>query len=115
MNPLVKAVAIAANAHLTHAPDKGGSPYILHPLRMMMKMTTDEEKMVAVLHDVVEDHASEGWTFERLATKAFPKPSLTACVVSPSCTKTRTTPRSSTGPPATPSPRPSNSLTSRTT
>lgn len=73
MNPLVKAVAIAANAHLTHAPDKGGSPYILHPLRMMMKMTTDEEKMVAVLHDVVEDHASEGWTFERLAEEGIPE------------------------------------------
>ena len=72
MNPVAKAVAIASNAHLTHGPDKGGSPYILHPLRMMMRMTTDETRMVAVLHDVVEDHIDEGWTFERLAEEGIP-------------------------------------------
>jgi (p)ppGpp synthase/HD superfamily hydrolase len=32
-----------------------GSPYILHPLRPMMQMHTDEERIVAILHDVVED------------------------------------------------------------
>lgn len=47
MNPLLKAVAIAANAHLTHAPDKGGSPYILHPLSL-----EPDPQMRAVLLDV---------------------------------------------------------------
>ena len=35
--------------------DKAGAPYILHPLRVMLRMKTDEERRVALLHDVVED------------------------------------------------------------
>lgn len=35
--------------------DKAGKPYILHPLRVMLKMDTEEEQVVALLHDVVED------------------------------------------------------------
>jgi (p)ppGpp synthase/HD superfamily hydrolase len=35
--------------------DKAGFPYIMHPLRVMMRMKTLEEKIIAVLHDVVED------------------------------------------------------------
>jgi (p)ppGpp synthase/HD superfamily hydrolase len=34
--------------------DKAGRPYIEHPHPMMDKMATDEEKMVAILHDVLE-------------------------------------------------------------
>jgi len=30
-------------------------PFIFHPLRVMMKMDTDVERVVAVLHDVLED------------------------------------------------------------
>ena len=71
-HPLAKAIAIAAKAHLTHPPDRGGAPYILHPLRLMSMMATDEEKMTAVLHDVVEDHSQEGFTFEYLAEQGIP-------------------------------------------
>ena len=35
--------------------DKGGAPYIIHPLRVMCAMQTETEQIVAVLHDVVED------------------------------------------------------------
>lgn len=35
--------------------DKAGKTYIRHPLRLMEQMDTDEERIVAVLHDVVED------------------------------------------------------------
>src|SRR5438093_13074125 len=35
--------------------DKAGRPYIEHPIRVMNEMGTDEERMVAVLHDVLED------------------------------------------------------------
>ena len=35
--------------------DKAGKPYILHPLRVMLRMRTGTEMMVAVLHDVIED------------------------------------------------------------
>lgn len=50
------ALKIAVEAH-TGQVDKVGQPYILHPLRIMLAMTTDEERMVAALHDVVEDSA----------------------------------------------------------
>lgn len=51
---LERAIAIAATAHAGQV-DKGGAPYILHPLKVMLRMTTLEERIVAVLHDVVED------------------------------------------------------------
>ena len=44
--------------------DKGGNPYILHPIRVMLSLDSEEERIVGVLHDVVED--CEGWTWERL-------------------------------------------------
>jgi (p)ppGpp synthase/HD superfamily hydrolase len=51
---LERAIAIAATAHAGQV-DKGGAPYILHPLQVMLRMHTLEERIVAVLHDVVED------------------------------------------------------------
>ena len=48
------AILIAVKAHFGQV-DKQGVPYILHPLRVMFAMTTDMERIVAVLHDVVED------------------------------------------------------------
>lgn len=53
-DPLSHAISIAATAHYGQA-DKGGQPYILHPLRLMSKFTGQDERIVAVLHDVVED------------------------------------------------------------
>ena len=60
---LEKAIKIAVEAH-TGQVDKGGNPYILHPLRVMLSLDTEEERIVGILHDVVED--CEGWTWERL-------------------------------------------------
>jgi len=51
---LARSIMIAARAHAGHT-DRGGKPYILHPLRLMLKMETEDEMIVAVLHDVVED------------------------------------------------------------
>lgn len=48
------AISIALKAHNGQV-DKGGNPYILHPLAVMNRVETIEEKIVAVLHDVVED------------------------------------------------------------
>jgi len=55
-NILASAIALAAKAHEDQT-DRGGHAYILHPLRMMMRLrTTDDELMaIAVLHDVIED------------------------------------------------------------
>jgi (p)ppGpp synthase/HD superfamily hydrolase len=51
---LAKALEIAYNAHEGQT-DKAGASYILHCLRVAKSMSTDEEKIVALLHDVVED------------------------------------------------------------
>ena len=51
---LDKAIEIAKIAHKGQV-DKGGHPYIDHPLRVMNNLETVEEKIVAVLHDAVED------------------------------------------------------------
>ncbi|MFV0271789.1 MAG: hypothetical protein ACK5HZ_08955 [Macellibacteroides fermentans] len=64
---LQKAIDIATKAHEGQV-DKAGQPYIDHPLRVMNMGTTDEEKIVGVLHDVVED---SDWTFEELAAEGF--------------------------------------------
>ena len=54
MSSIEKAIAIAVEAHKGQE-DKAGDPYILHPLRVMFRMETREEMVVAVLHDVLED------------------------------------------------------------
>lgn len=50
---LTNALLVATAAHAGQV-DKGGQPYILHPLRVMM-MVPPELRPVAVLHDVLED------------------------------------------------------------
>ena len=51
---LEKAINLAKTHH-AGVFDKGGHPYIEHPLRLMENMDTNIEKMVAVMHDLVED------------------------------------------------------------
>jgi (p)ppGpp synthase/HD superfamily hydrolase len=51
---LEQAIIIAAEAHKGQV-DKSGKPYILHPLRVMLKAESKEEMICAVLHDVIED------------------------------------------------------------
>lgn len=51
---LGKAIAIATDA-LAGLTDDKGFPYIDHAMRVMDRMDTEEEQIVAVLHDVVED------------------------------------------------------------
>ena len=64
---LERAIQIAVEAH-AGAKDRGGKAYILHPISVMMRCETDEEKIVAILHDVVED---TDWTFEALREEGF--------------------------------------------
>jgi len=75
MSTLERAIAIAAEAH-TGQTDKAKAPYILHPLRVMMALDTEEQKIVGVLHDVVED--CDAWTFERLREEGFSEAVLDA-------------------------------------
>ncbi|NLA90511.1 MAG: HD domain-containing protein, partial [Synergistaceae bacterium] len=54
MATLERAIEIATKAHEGQT-DRGGAPYIRHCLRVMERMATEEMKIAAVLHDVVED------------------------------------------------------------
>lgn len=67
MATIERAIELAARAHAGQR-DKGGQPYILHPLRVMMAMTRDAERIAAVLHDIVEDTSI---TFDDLVAEGF--------------------------------------------
>ena len=67
MATLERAIEIATEAHRGQK-DKAGNEYIGHPLRVMAMGKTTEEKIVGVLHDVIEDST---WTFEQLAAEGF--------------------------------------------
>ena len=72
---LARAIEIAASAHRNQV-DKGSSPYILHPVRVMMSLNSEDEKIVGILHDVVED--SDEWNFDRLTEEGFGEHILSA-------------------------------------
>ena len=67
MSTLERAIEIATLAHKGQL-DKAGNEYIGHPLRVMEAGKTTEEKILGVLHDVVED---SNWTFDQLAAEGF--------------------------------------------
>ena len=67
MSTLERAIEIATEAHRGQF-DKAGNNYIDHPLRVMSAGKTLNEKIVGVLHDVVED---TDWTFEDLKKEGF--------------------------------------------
>ena len=71
---LEKAIRIAVNAHANQF-DKAGAPYILHPIRVMNGVKKVLEKIVGVLHDVVED---TNITIEDLEKEGFPIEALEA-------------------------------------
>jgi len=74
---LNKAIEIAVKVHKDQV-DKGGNPYILHPLRVMLNFCESENedvKICAVLHDVVED---SNIAFDELRTAGFSKEVITA-------------------------------------
>jgi (p)ppGpp synthase/HD superfamily hydrolase len=54
MHLLEKAIVLATEAHAGQK-DKAGLPYILHPIAVMQSLYTMDEKIVGVLHDVIED------------------------------------------------------------
>lgn len=64
---LERAIEIAARTHAGQV-DKGGAPYILHPLRVMLRVAPGAQQIVAVLHDVVED---SDISFEDLEQEGF--------------------------------------------
>lgn len=67
-NLLQRAIEIAAEAHKGQV-DKAGAPYIEHSFRVMESGKNIDEKIVGILHDVVED---THWTFDALEAEGFP-------------------------------------------
>lgn len=72
MSPLERAILLAVHAHQGQR-DKAGAPYVLHPLRVMLRMSSENEMIPAVLHDVLEDSdltvmdlSNEGFSEEAL-------------------------------------------------
>ena len=62
------AIELATEAHRDQK-DKNGQPYIYHPIRVMLAVQSDYEKMVAIMHDIIED---TNWTLEDIAMEGFP-------------------------------------------
>lgn len=68
---LNRAIKIADKAHKGQT-DKYHAPYIAHVMRVMNYGKTLDEKIVGVLHDVVEDHPEE-FSLDYLRSEGFPE------------------------------------------
>lgn len=66
---LDKAALICVTKHQGQR-DKVGCAYFLHPMRVAMRCVTDDEKIVAMLHDTIED---TDVTPEYLTKECFPQ------------------------------------------
>jgi (p)ppGpp synthase/HD superfamily hydrolase len=64
---LEDAIVLAAQSHRGQV-DKAGAPYILHPLRVMLRLKDEADRIAAVLHDVLED---AGITVEFLREQGY--------------------------------------------
>lgn len=69
-----RALDISFNAH-KNKTDKSGAPYVYHPFHVAEQMKTEDEVIVALLHDVVED---TDMTFEDLRAEGFSEEVLSA-------------------------------------
>jgi (p)ppGpp synthase/HD superfamily hydrolase len=67
MADLERALQIAVQAHAGQK-DRNGEPYIFHPIRVMTRCTSPDARVVALLHDLVEDTSV---TFEQLSAEGF--------------------------------------------
>ncbi len=70
MNELLEKAALLCLTKHKGQTDKVGKAYFLHPMRVAMACATDEERIVAMLHDTVED---TDVTPEYLLTAGFPQ------------------------------------------
>ena len=74
MSMLQRAIEIALKAH-NNQTDKAGLPYLLHVFQVMSRGKNEDEKITALLHDVLED---SNMTFEQLLAEGFPPRILAA-------------------------------------
>jgi (p)ppGpp synthase/HD superfamily hydrolase len=74
MADLDDALRVAAQAHRSQK-DRYGSPFILHPIRVMLRLAGEVEQIVALLHDVVE---RSPWTLADLRREGFSEEVISA-------------------------------------
>ncbi len=74
MPTLEDAIMLATRAHAGQT-DRYGVPYILHPLRLMLRCSEETARIVAILHDVLEDTPL---TLENLRAQGYPDSVLDA-------------------------------------
>ena len=74
MPTLADAIILAVTAHRDQK-DKVGQPYYLHPIRVMTRVHTETERIVAVLHDLLED---TDYTESDLRAMGYPEEVLSA-------------------------------------
>lgn len=67
MSTFEDALILAAQAHKGQL-DLAGAPYIFHPMRVALSVSTEPARIVAILHDVVED---TDITYDQLAEAGF--------------------------------------------
>lgn len=65
---IVNALELALEIHRDQL-DRYGRPYILHPIRVMMRLESEADKTAAILHDVIED---SNLTLEGLKSRGCP-------------------------------------------
>ena len=65
-----KACRIMFDAHKDDL-DKGGYPYVFHPFYLATQMDDENSTVVALLHDVIEDH-SDQYSLDYLESAGFP-------------------------------------------
>ena len=71
-----KAMRIAFEVHKDQS-DKGGIPYIAHPLHLAEQMEDENSTIAALLHDVIED--SDGkYSIKKLKEDGFPEEAVEA-------------------------------------
>ncbi len=68
-NLIYKALEIVSNIFKNDI-DKGGHPYILHLIYVYRNVCTENQKIIALLHDVIED---KNITYDELLEIGFPK------------------------------------------
>ena len=62
------AIQLAVQAHHGQR-DRYGQPYVLHPLRVLFRLNSETDRIVGVLHDIIEDTA---YTLEDLRQMGYP-------------------------------------------
>lgn len=76
MATLDTAIALSAVAHAGQT-DLGGQPYVIHTLRVMLRLDTAYDRMAGVLHDIIEDTSV---TEDHLRSEGFPAEVVDAIV-----------------------------------